>query len=155
MTISGEVIAVGICFVITMTYSVAAGMWAVLWTDLVQFVIKMTAVIVLAVFAVRAVGGFSVIAMPTVAPAFAATGRSPGVVRPGGHGGQPGRGEVRPLAQHRHGRVGHGRRAADAGVDLAPDDEAGGPDDVGAGLPAADQGAPARPDVTATSSSRW
>jgi solute:Na+ symporter, SSS family len=32
-------------------------MWAVLWTDLVQFVIKMTAVIVLAVYAVRAVGG--------------------------------------------------------------------------------------------------
>jgi solute:Na+ symporter, SSS family len=57
MTISGEVVAVGICFVITMAYSVAAGMWAVLWTDLVQFVIKMTAVIVLAVFAVHAVGG--------------------------------------------------------------------------------------------------
>ncbi len=49
--------AVGICFVITVAYSVAAGMWAVLWTDLVQFVIKMTAVIVLAVFSVRAVGG--------------------------------------------------------------------------------------------------
>src|SRR3954467_11764765 len=57
MTVSGEVIAVGICFIITMAYSVAAGMWAVLWTDLVQFVIKMTAVIVLAVFAVSAVGG--------------------------------------------------------------------------------------------------
>ena len=50
-------LAVGICFVITVAYSVAAGMWAVLWTDLVQFVIKMTAVIVLAVFAVKAVGG--------------------------------------------------------------------------------------------------
>ena len=50
-------LAVGICFVITVAYSVAAGMWAVLWTDLVQFVIKMTAVIVLAVYAVRAVGG--------------------------------------------------------------------------------------------------
>ncbi len=57
LTIGGEVIAVGICFLITVTYSVAAGMWAVLWTDLVQFVIKMTAVIVLAVFSVRAVGG--------------------------------------------------------------------------------------------------
>src|SRR5438552_12426112 len=34
-TVSGEVVAVGICFVITMAYSVAAGMWAVLWTDLV------------------------------------------------------------------------------------------------------------------------
>src|SRR5918912_2296983 len=50
-------VAVGICFVITVAYSVAAGMWAVLWTDLVQFVIKMTAVIVLAIFAVKAVGG--------------------------------------------------------------------------------------------------
>lgn len=60
MTVSGEVVAVFICFVITMAYSVAAGMWAVLWTDLVQFVIKMTAVIVLAVFAVNAVGGMTV-----------------------------------------------------------------------------------------------
>jgi Na+/proline symporter len=38
-------LAVGIC------------MWAVLWTDLIQFVLKMTAVIVLAVYAVEAVGG--------------------------------------------------------------------------------------------------
>jgi Na+/proline symporter len=56
-TVPGEVIAVGICFVITVAYSAGAGMWAVLWTDLVQFVIKMSAVIVLAVYAVRAVGG--------------------------------------------------------------------------------------------------
>jgi solute:Na+ symporter, SSS family len=59
LTVSGQVIAVGICFLITVAYSVAAGMWAVLWTDLVQFVIKMTAVIVLAVFAVKAVGGMA------------------------------------------------------------------------------------------------
>jgi SSS family solute:Na+ symporter len=51
--------AVGICFAITVLYSAAAGMWAVLWTDLVQLVIKMTAVIALAVFAVRAVGGLA------------------------------------------------------------------------------------------------
>ncbi len=50
-------VAVAICFVITVAYSVAAGMWAVLWTDLVQFVIKMSAVIVLAIYAVGAVGG--------------------------------------------------------------------------------------------------
>src|SRR5215212_1240213 len=54
------IIAVAICFFITVAYSVAAGMWAVLWTDLVQFVIKMTAVIVLAIFSVRAVGGIEV-----------------------------------------------------------------------------------------------
>jgi Na+/proline symporter len=60
LTVSGEVVAVGICFVITVAYSVAAGMWAVLWTDLVQFVIKMSAVIILAIYAVRAVGGIDV-----------------------------------------------------------------------------------------------
>jgi len=60
VTVSGEVVAVGICFVITALYAVAAGMWAVLWTDLVQFVIKMTAVIILAVYAVRAVGGIAI-----------------------------------------------------------------------------------------------
>ena len=51
------VLAVGICFVITVAYSAGAGMWAVLWTDLVQFVIKMTAVVILAVYTVKAVGG--------------------------------------------------------------------------------------------------
>jgi solute:Na+ symporter, SSS family len=51
------VLAVAICFVITVAYSAAAGLWAVLWTDLVQFVIKMSAVIVLAIYAVKAVGG--------------------------------------------------------------------------------------------------
>ncbi len=60
MTVGGEIIAVGICFLITVLYAVAAGMWAVLWTDLVQFVIKMSAVIVLAVYSVRAVGGIEV-----------------------------------------------------------------------------------------------
>ena len=50
-------LAVAICFVVTVAYSAAAGLWAVLWTDFVQFIIMMTAVIVLAVFAVNAVGG--------------------------------------------------------------------------------------------------
>lgn len=54
------VLAVGICFVITLVYSVAAGLWAVLWTDLIQFVIKMSAVIILAVYSVRAVGGIEI-----------------------------------------------------------------------------------------------
>lgn len=55
------ILAVGICFVITVLYSVAAGLWAVLWTDLIQFVIKMTAVIILAIYTVRAVGGIDVL----------------------------------------------------------------------------------------------
>lgn len=54
-------VAVGICFVITVIYAVAAGLWAVLWTDLIQFVIKMTAVIILAVYVVDAVGGMDVL----------------------------------------------------------------------------------------------
>lgn len=49
--------AVGICFVATVAYSAAAGIRAVLWTDLVQLVVMMTAVVVLAVYAVDAVGG--------------------------------------------------------------------------------------------------
>ncbi|MEP6509230.1 MAG: sodium:proline symporter, partial [Gemmatimonadales bacterium] len=53
------VLAVGICFVITVIYAVAAGLWAVLWTDLIQFVVKMAAVIILAVYSVRAVGGIA------------------------------------------------------------------------------------------------
>jgi SSS family solute:Na+ symporter len=57
LEISGDIVAVGICFIITVAYSAGAGMWAVLWTDLVQFVIKMSAVIILAIYAVRAVGG--------------------------------------------------------------------------------------------------
>jgi SSS family solute:Na+ symporter len=54
------VLAVGICFVITVIYAVAAGLWAVLWTDLIQFVVKMAAVIILAVYSVRAVGGIAI-----------------------------------------------------------------------------------------------
>ncbi len=49
--------AVGVCFVITVAYSAAAGIRAVLWTDLVQLVVMVAAVVVLAVYAVGAVGG--------------------------------------------------------------------------------------------------
>src|SRR2546428_4997070 len=67
MTVSGEVVAVGICFAITAIYAVAAGMWAVMWTELVQFVVKMSAVIVLAVYSVRAVGGIDVLKAKVIA----------------------------------------------------------------------------------------
>ena len=50
-------LAVGICFAITVAYAVAAGLWAVLWTDFFQFIIMMAAIIILAYFAVDAVGG--------------------------------------------------------------------------------------------------
>jgi Na+/proline symporter len=60
-------LAVGICFLITVAYAVAAGMWAVLWTDMIQFVLMMTAIIVLAVYAVDAVGGMEALKAGAVA----------------------------------------------------------------------------------------
>src|SRR6266481_2618248 len=38
-------------------YATSSGLWSVLWTDVIQFVLKMSVVIALAFFAVRAVGG--------------------------------------------------------------------------------------------------
>jgi SSS family solute:Na+ symporter len=60
-------IAVGVCFAITAAYSIAAGMWAVLWTDFFQFILMMTAVIVLAVYSVDAVGGIDALRMKAAA----------------------------------------------------------------------------------------
>ncbi|MBL8114944.1 MAG: Na+:solute symporter [Acidobacteria bacterium] len=51
--------AVGVCFVAVTLYATASGMWAVLWTDFVQLILMMTAVIALAVFAVKKVGGMA------------------------------------------------------------------------------------------------
>jgi len=53
--------AVMFCLAFTLLYTTISGLWAVLWTDLVQFVLKMGMVIVLAVFAVRAVGGIDML----------------------------------------------------------------------------------------------
>jgi SSS family solute:Na+ symporter len=52
-----QLTAVFVCLALTLAYNAVSGMWAVLWTDLVQFVLKMSMVILLAVFAVHAVGG--------------------------------------------------------------------------------------------------
>jgi Na+/proline symporter len=49
--------AVMFCLALTLIYTAISGLWAVLWTDLLQFVLKMTMVILLAIFAVQAVGG--------------------------------------------------------------------------------------------------
>jgi Na+/proline symporter len=53
--------AVAICFVVTTAYASAAGMWAVLWTDFFQFILMMTAVVVLAIYAVDAAGGMLIV----------------------------------------------------------------------------------------------
>ncbi len=53
----GKLNAVMICLGITLIYSAVSGLWAVLWTDLIQFVLKLSMVILLAYFAVEAAGG--------------------------------------------------------------------------------------------------
>jgi len=53
--------AVMLCLGMTVIYATISGLWAVLWTDLLQFVLKMSMVIALAVFAVKAVGGMGVL----------------------------------------------------------------------------------------------
>jgi len=53
--------AVVICMAITAVYTSISGLWGVLWTDLVQFVLKMAMLIILAVYAVRAVGGLTML----------------------------------------------------------------------------------------------
>ena len=45
------------CLALTLAYNAISGLWAVLWTDLLQFILKMSMVVLLAYFAVHAVGG--------------------------------------------------------------------------------------------------
>jgi Na+/proline symporter len=56
-TTRSQLTAVFACLALTLAYNAVSGMWAVLWTDLVQFVLKFTMVVLLGIFAVRAVGG--------------------------------------------------------------------------------------------------
>jgi Na+/proline symporter len=57
----GAALAVCVFFLIPFTglYVSLGGLWGVLWTDLFQFVLKMSIVIAIAYYAVRAVGGMS------------------------------------------------------------------------------------------------
>ena len=56
-TTRSQLTAVFICLALTLAYNAISGLWAVLWTDMVQFVLKFSMVILLAYFAVHAVGG--------------------------------------------------------------------------------------------------
>ena len=47
--------AVMFCLGMTLLYATISGLWAVLWTDLVQFVLKMSMVVALAYFSVKAI----------------------------------------------------------------------------------------------------
>ena len=49
-----------ICMFVTAIYTSISGLWGVLWTDVIQFILKMTMVVVLAFYAVRAAGGMEV-----------------------------------------------------------------------------------------------
>jgi len=51
--------ALGVCFALAASYSVLSGLWGVVVTDLFQFALALGGAIVLAVFAVSAVGGIS------------------------------------------------------------------------------------------------
>jgi len=53
-------ITLGICGFILL-YATMSGLWSVLWTDVIQFALKMGVVIALAVFAVRAIGGMGIL----------------------------------------------------------------------------------------------
>jgi len=57
----GAALAICVFFLIPFTglYVSLGGLWGVLWTDLFQFVLKMSIVIAIAYYAVRAVGGMS------------------------------------------------------------------------------------------------
>ena len=57
-----QLTAVFWCLALTLAYNAISGLWAVLWTDLLQFVLKMSMVCLLAYFAVHAVGGMGSLA---------------------------------------------------------------------------------------------
>jgi SSS family solute:Na+ symporter len=54
-----EYAALGLCFLLAATYSILAGLWGVVVTDLFQFVLAICGAVILAVFAVGAVGGIT------------------------------------------------------------------------------------------------
>jgi solute:Na+ symporter, SSS family len=61
-TTKKQLAGVFVCLIFTLAYNAISGMWAVLWTDFLQFVLKMTMVILLAYYAVHAVGGMGSLA---------------------------------------------------------------------------------------------
>src|ERR1019366_7157878 len=54
--------SVSCCLALTLAYNAISGLWAVLWTDLLQFILKMSMVCLLAYFAVHAIGGMGSLA---------------------------------------------------------------------------------------------
>jgi len=91
----GAALAVCVLFLIPFTglYVSLGGLWGVLWTDLFQFVLKMSIVIAIAYYAVHAVGGISALIArlgsmqqssmkPSMQPSMPAAAPSPAVGNP-------------------------------------------------------------------------
>jgi Na+/proline symporter len=91
----GAALAVCVLFLIPFTglYVSLGGLWGVLWTDLFQFVLKMSIVIAIAYYAVHAVGGISALIarlgsmqqssmQPSMQPSMPAAAPSPAVGNP-------------------------------------------------------------------------
>jgi len=72
----GAALAICVLFLIPFTglYVSLGGLWGVLWTDLFQFVLKMSIVIAIAFYAVRAVGGMDALIAQLSARQTSATG---------------------------------------------------------------------------------
>ena len=65
------------CLALTLAYNAISGLWAVLWTDLLQFILKMSMVILLAYFAVHAIGGMHSLATQVPTPSTSLTPPQP------------------------------------------------------------------------------
>jgi len=65
-----------LCGVLNVVFAAHSGLWGVLVIDMIQFFLKMTAVIAAAYFAVRQVGGLSVLVQKLSAPMLAPDGKS-------------------------------------------------------------------------------
>lgn len=83
--------ALALCLGITFLYSILSGFWGVVVTDAVQFVIAMAGSVVLAVFAVRAVGGIEALKtrLESVTPTGSAEPFGPDVMSLWSNGSAP------------------------------------------------------------------
>ncbi len=68
----GKIEAVLVCLLITAVYTTISGLWGVLITDLLQFILMMAMTFVMAYYAVAAVGGLDALATKSTAAAGAA-----------------------------------------------------------------------------------
>jgi len=80
---------IAICGILNVVFAAHSGLWGVLVIDMVQFFIKMTAVIAAAVFSVKAVGGWGVLMQKLGNLQVVTTDGAQPVMSPSDGGGQP------------------------------------------------------------------